>query len=58
MILATGGVLPAIPEPEGRRTAQLRETVAKPIEKRGRRTYAKQQIAEKLALAPPLAGCR
>jgi hypothetical protein len=39
------------PNPKAQRTAELHETEARLIEKRDRGTYAKQQIAEKLALA-------
>ena len=43
--------LRTLPGPKAKRAAELGELVARLIEKRGRRTYAKQQIAEKLAFA-------
>jgi hypothetical protein len=48
---AHAAYLRTLPGPKAQRAAEQAEVVARLIEKRDRRTYAKQQIAEKLALA-------
>jgi hypothetical protein len=48
---ASAAYLRTLPGPKAKRAAELADVVANLIEKRRCRTYAKQQIAEKLALA-------